>query len=222
MIDYEKNLYKKGIRYIAGIDEVGRGPLAGPMVASAVILNLERIKFMFDDDFTKSDVDDETLKIYTQIKDSKKLTHGKRQFIKDMLEKEVIEYSIVEIEHTHIDKLGISEATQLIFYETVSKLKRVPEHILTDNFDIKKITKEHQTNIVGGDNKSITVAAASILAKVYRDELMDKLHYKYPEYGFIRNKGYGTKEHLDALHKHGPCEIHRKSFEPLKSLLKKL
>jgi ribonuclease HII len=222
MYQYEKSLYKKGIRYIAGVDEVGRGPLAGPMVASAVILDLERIKFMFEDDFTNNDVLDETLKIYTQINDSKILSHKKRLYIRDMIVIEAITYSIVEIEHTHIDKMGISSATQDVFFKSVTKLKKVPEHILTDNFEIKKITKEHQTNIVRGDNKSISIAAASIIAKVYRDELMGKMHDKYPEYGFVRNKGYGTKEHLNALHKHGHCDIHRKSFEPLKSLLKRL
>ena len=131
---------------------------------------------------------------------------------------------IVALKDKQLDeaRVKMSKATQMIFFESVSKLKKVPEHILTDNFEIKKITKEHQTNIVRGDSKSLTIAAASIIAKVYRDELMDTLHDKYPEYGFIRNKGYGTKEHLEALHKHGPCEIHRKSFEPLKSLLKKL
>jgi ribonuclease HII len=222
MIQYEKTLYGRGIRYIAGVDEVGRGPLAGPMVASAVILDLERIKFMFNDDFTNSDVLDDTLKIYTQIKDSKKLTPKKRFLINDMLKNEAIEYSIMEIPHTQIDKLGIGKATQVSFYESVTKLKKVPEHILTDNFEIKKITPDQQTNIVRGDNHSISIAAASIIAKVYRDDLMEKLHKKYPEYGFVRNKGYGTKEHLDALHKHGHSEVHRKSFEPLKSLLKKL
>lgn len=218
MYAYEKNLFNKGIRYIAGVDEVGRGPLAGPLVASAVILNLNRLNILLNDDFSNYDVSGEMPVFYTQIKDSKALTSKKRCYINERLIKEVIDYSIVEISHTHLDRVGISKATQEAFFKSIHKLKYKPEHILTDNFPISKITPEHQTNIVRGDSLSISIAAASIIAKVYRDNLMVKMHHKYPEYGFFTNKGYGTGEHIAALTKYGPCAIHRKSFAPLKSL----
>jgi ribonuclease HII len=218
MIQFEKNLYKNNIKYIAGVDEVGRGPLAGPLVVSAVLLDIERISYLFNEDFTNYDVLPESSAIYTQINDSKQLTSAKRLRLNEFIRNEALDYSIVEISHTQVDEFGMSEALQIAFYDSIKKLTKKPEHVLTDSLEIKRLTSTHQTNIIRGDSLSISIAAASIVAKVYRDSLMIKLHDLYPHYGFDRNKGYGTKEHMEALKKHGPCDIHRKSFEPVRSM----
>jgi ribonuclease HII len=256
---YERKLHDHGIKYVAGIDEVGRGPLAGPFVVSAVILDLEKI---FSEDFQKllkkimakdvlrnkkppskakraqmnknikgegininNDVQYgkrmiEKAKYYTQIRDSKKVTPKRREVLSEFIKKEAISYSIETFEPEEIDKYGISELTQRAFFSSIKNLNIKPQYVLTDMFEIAKITKQHQTNIVNGDDRSISIASASIVAKVYRDNIMVNMHEKYPKYGFDRHKGYGTKIHMEALHKHGPCEIHRKSFEPVKSMLK--
>jgi len=242
---YERKLYNDGIRYIAGIDEVGRGPLAGPFVVSAVILDLEKV---FDKDlwdllenkektqrtkvFTNNDVKykkaeskektnkDERL-LYTQIKDSKKVSPKKRSILSDFITKEAISYSVEVFQPEEVDEMGISKLTQIAFFNAVRNLKIKPQYVLTDTFEIHKLTKEQQINIVSGDNKSISIASASIVAKVFRDNLMLGMHKIYPIYGFDRHKGYGTKFHMEALCTHGPCEIHRKSFEPVKTLIKK-
>ncbi|MBW6441804.1 ribonuclease HII [Patescibacteria group bacterium] len=256
---FEKKLYSKGIKYVAGIDEVGRGPLAGPFVVSAVILDLEKI---FSNDFqeyvnsivlinnklsnnpiskgrnrekSKKEIGEETIEIndvqnkddlkqkvdqYIQIRDSKKLTPRKRNILSDFIINEAISYSIEVFEPGEIDKLGVSKLTQKAFFQSIKNLKIKPQYLLTDMFEVAKITKQHQTNIVNGDDKSISIASASIVAKVFRDEIMIKMHEKYPNYGFDKHKGYGTKMHMEALQKHGICEIHRKSFEPIKSWIK--
>jgi ribonuclease HII len=256
---YERKLFNHGIKYVAGIDEVGRGPLAGPFVVSAVILDLEKI---FSKDFenliekiTSTNISSdkkppskakkskmnkkldgkrnirnndvqccnfniENTKYYTQIRDSKKITPKRREVLSEFIIKEAICYSIEVFEPEEIDKFGISDLTQRAFFKSIKNLKIKPQYLLTDMFEIAKITKQHQTNLVNGDDKSISIASASIVAKVFRDNLMVKMHEKYPKYGFDRHKGYGTKMHMEALQKHGPCEIHRKSFEPIKSMLK--
>jgi ribonuclease HII len=257
---YERKLFNHGIKYVAGIDEVGRGPLAGPFVVSAVILNLEKI---FSNDFqnlveemssenkiieekalgktkkpkTNNKLDGENInrnndvkytketlknvKSYTLIRDSKKVTQKRREILSEFIINEAISYTIEVFEPGDIDKFGVSELTQRAFFRSIKNLEIKPQYLLTDMFEIAKITKQHQTNIVNGDNKSISIASASIVAKVYRDNIMVKMHEKYPKYGFDRHKGYGTKMHMEALQKHGPCEIHRRSFEPIKSMLKK-
>ena len=242
---YERKLFNDGIKYVAGIDEVGRGPLAGPFVVSAVILDLEKI---FDKDLwdllenkeknqraekpKNNDVGyiETTLKekfnrderlLYTQIRDSKKVSPKKRNILSDFIKKEAISYSVEVFQPEEVDEMGISELTQVAFFNAVRNLKIKPQFVLTDTFEIRKITKEQQLNIVSGDNKSISIASASIVAKVFRDNIMIDMHKKYPVYGFDHHKGYGTKYHIEALCAHGPCEIHRKSFEPLKTLIKK-
>ena len=256
---YERKLYNHGIKYVAGIDEVGRGPLAGPFVVSAVILDLEKIfsrdfenllekiasgdislnkkpsskakKPKTNKDFTEeknirnNDVmykvkEMEKAKLYTQIRDSKKVTSKKRSILSEFIKNEAINYTIEVFEPGEIDKLGVTEVTQRAFFNSVRSLKIKPQYVLTDMFEVGKITKQHQTNIVNGDDKSISIASASIVAKVYRDNLMIEMHEKYPKYGFDRHKGYGTKMHMEAIQKFGPCEIHRNSFEPVKSMLK--
>jgi len=222
---YERNLYNKGIKYIAGIDEVGRGPLAGPFVVSAVILDLDKIfsrelEYLIND--IKNSERGSEAWCYSQINDSKLVCAKKRDILADFIKKEAVSYSIELFSPEKVDELGISEITQLAFYNAVKNLKIKPEKVFTDTFEIKKLTQEGQTNIVSGDKKSISIAAASIVAKVYRDKIMIEEHLKYPVYGFDRHKGYGTKYHLEALYEYGPCEIHRKSFHPVKNLLKGL
>jgi len=256
---YERKLYNKGIKYVAGIDEVGRGPLAGPFVVSAVILNLEKI---FNPDFQKildrceteqsnknlkvdmerknkkmgkqsgggveNKINDvgyirtevENIKLYRLINDSKKVTPKRRDILSEFIKSESISYSIEVFEAEKIDELGISELTQRAFFNAIRNLSVKPQYVLTDTFEVAKLTKQHQKNIISGDNKSISIASASIVAKVFRDNIMVEMHKKYPIYGFDKHKGYGTKMHIQALQEFGPCEIHRKSFEPLKSFLK--
>jgi ribonuclease HII len=185
---------------------VGRGPIAGPMVICAVILDPEKIT-------TNNDV-------YSQITDSKKLTDKKRRELSKFILNEAIAYSIVTVTSKSLDKHGISKSTQDAFYKAVTSFDKVSaQHFLTDAFAIKKLSKDVQTNIIRGDSLSITIGAASIVAKVYRDDLMLGYHAKYPEYGFDKHKGYGTATHILAIKQYGACDIHRKSFEPIKSLI---
>ena len=219
---FERKLYEQGIKRIAGIDEVGRGPLAGPFVVSAVILDLDKLFSIKLDDLPEKLSEKKQLPLfpYTQIKDSKKVSAKKREGLADFIKKEAISYSVATFPHEEVDKLGISAITQKAFYNVIQKLGKKPQHVLTDTFEVVKLTKEHQINIIRGDTRSISIAAASIVAKVYRDNIMVGMHKKYPNYGFDRHKGYGTKYHMEAIHKFGPCEIHRRSFNPVKSMLK--
>ena len=262
---YERKLFDDGINYVAGIDEVGRGPLAGPFVVSAVILDLKKI---FNENFQKAvenslinkktslknvavrtnravlntnimleDSGEETsryndalshkdpentFKLYGKIKDSKKLSPKTRVILSEFIKKEAISYSVEVFGPEEVDKLGISELTQRAFFQAIKNLKVKPQYVLTDTFKVVKITKEDQENIVNGDNKSISIASASIIAKVFRDSIMIKMHEKYPNYGFEKNKGYGTSFHIKALKEFGPSKIHRKTFEPVKSFLKSI
>jgi ribonuclease HII len=225
LMDFEKNLYKRGVRLIAGVDEVGRGPLAGPFVAGAVILDLEKIiqietiNSELGVDPRNNDVGNQNVaNFYNLIKDSKKVSPKRRERVNDFLITAVLSYSIVEISVEELDEVGISETTQRAFFRCIQSLKVKPEHILTDAFRINKLVDENQTNIKDGDNKSVSIAAASIMAKVYRDKLMEKMHLQYPQYGFDKNKGYGTKQHINALNSFGICPIHRKSFRPVKNI----
>lgn len=212
LIELERELFNKGIRHIAGVDEVGRGPLAGPMVIGAVILDIGKIlNRNYDVSFEK---------LYEKINDSKKVTEKNRIELDKFIKENCLAFSIIEISHTELDLTGISKSTQKAFFESIKNLKVLPQHIFTDAFPIKSISKEKQTNIIKGDSRSISIAAASIIAKVYRDDLMTKYAEQYPEYGFEKHKGYGTKLHKEAIYKYGPCEIHRKSFEPIKSLVR--
>ncbi len=211
LLKYENPLWEKGIKYIAGVDEVGRGALAGPLVAAAVILNKDTL---FGNDNVPTD--------YAQIKDSKLISSKKREALAKFIRENALSYTIEEIPPTVIDEIGIMGATQLAFFNVIQKLEIKAHHVLTDMFEIKKLTKTHQTNIKRGDNLSISIAAASIVAKVYRDSLMIDLHNRveeYQKYFFCKHKGYGTQLHRDTLLKYGPCDIHRRCFNPLKSIL---
>jgi ribonuclease HII len=213
LFNYEKELLDKNIALIAGVDEVGRGPLAGPMVVCAVILDSKKIN-----NLTNNDVSSPELELYCQINDSKKLSPKTRSKLSDFITNVSICYSLIEISNTEIDSAGIGPCTQKAFYNAVHDLKVKPQYVLTDSFPIKCMPKDSQSNIIKGDSLSISIAAASIVAKVYRDNLMDNMHTKYPQYGFCQHKGYGTVKHMAALKQYGPCESHRRSFEPVKSM----
>lgn len=189
MLDYEKKYQGK---LIAGVDEAGRGPLAGPVVCAVVIMPLQ------DD------------KIIEGINDSKKLTAKKREMLYEKILATALDYSIVEIDEKVIDEINILQATKLGMKKAIQNLKLKPDIVLIDA--VKLDIEYSQENIIKGDALSYNIASASILAKVHRDRLMSEFDKKYPEYGFIRNKGYGTKEHIEALKKLGKSEIHRVTF----------
>ncbi len=192
--DEENLFWEKGLKYIAGIDEVGRGCFAGPVVAAAVIL---------PSDFNATD----------EINDSKLLSPEKREKLAPIIKKYCVSYSIAEISIEIINEVGIGKATQKAFYQAVYTLTVKPEHLFIDAFYIDNLDRKNQKPIIHGDRKSISIAAASIIAKVYRDALMRKMHEKYPQYDFYQNKGYGTKKHREAIKKFGLCDLHRKSFD---------
>ncbi len=197
MKEFENELYKKGIKYIAGIDEVGRGPLVGSVVTAAVIL--------------PEDFYDE------RINDSKKLTPKKREMLYDVILENAISVGIGESSEKVIDKINILEATKKAMKEAINNLSVKPEHLLIDA--VKLDTDIPSTSIIKGDAKSQSIAAASIIAKVTRDRMMIELDKKHPEYDFKHNMGYGTKKHIEALYKYGPISEHRKTFEPVASII---
>lgn len=192
MKEFETELYESGINYIAGIDEVGRGPLVGPVVTAAVILP----KDFYDE----------------RINDSKKLTEKKRELLYDVIMENAVSVGIGISSEDIIDEINILEATKKAMIEAVNNLSVKPEHLLIDavklNIDIP------QTSIIKGDAKSESIAAASIVAKVTRDRMMIELDKIYPEYDFKHNKGYGTKKHIEAIEKYGIIKEHRKTFAP--------
>lgn len=196
---YEKELYKNNITLIAGVDEVGRGPLIGPVVASAVILPKDYV-----------------LKGLT---DSKKLSEKKRDYYYDIIKKDALAIGIGVIDNNIIDEVNIYEATKLAMKEAINNLSIKPEHILIDamKLDIDIPT----TSIIKGDFKSQTISAASVIAKVTRDKMMYELDKEYPEYNFKNNKGYPTKDHLNAIEKHGILKEHRRSYGPVRDYIEK-
>lgn len=190
MFEYEEKYKTLGL--IAGMDEAGRGPLAGPVVCACVIMPLEKEK------------------IIDGINDSKKLTPKKREELYEKIVSTAIAYSIIEVDEETIDKINILQATKLGMKKALESLSVKPAVVLIDA--VKIDTDIKQEDIIKGDAKSYNIASASILAKVYRDRLMVKLAQEYPEYHFEKHKGYGTKDHIDALKKFGKCKIHRNSF----------
>jgi len=197
MLRYERKARREGFKHIAGIDEAGRGPLAGPVVAASLILKETR--------FT------------SRIDDSKKLTPKARlKAYGEILKKSQIGIGIVG--EKAIDKINIYQATRRAMEQAVKKLKTKPDYLLVDG-RIRLKHPSRKANIIGGDSKSLSIACASIVAKVTRDEIMKKYHKKYPEYNFARHKGYGTKEHFRRLMEFGPSPIHRTSFHPVKQLI---
>lgn len=200
MYRFDKAFLSTGL--IAGVDEVGRGPLAGPIVACAVILNL-------------NDIDD----IILEINDSKLLSREKREELDKIIREKAISVSIAEINNEEIDKKGVGYANNKIFIDACMNLSKKPDLVLSDGYLIKGIELNNKY-VVKGDRKSASIACASIVAKVYRDNIMRKYHEKYPDYDFENNVGYGTKNHLDGIKNHGITPIHRKSF--LKNIMNNL
>lgn len=198
MNSFETKYRSQGYHYIAGVDEVGRGPLAGPVVAAAVIL---------PNDFFLAGIDD-----------SKKLSEKKRLEYDEIIRKEAISYSIAMIDAEEIDQINIYEATKKAMLSAIVTLNRQPDFLLIDA--MKLDTPFPFESIIKGDAKSVSIAAASIIAKVARDKLMVEISAEYPEYGFQQNAGYGTKEHLTAIKQHGITPYHRKSFAPVKDMVK--
>lgn len=188
---YERELSDKGFKYICGVDEVGRGPLAGPVVCAAVILPL--------DDLIEG------------VDDSKKLSPKKREALSEQILKKAIACHISLVEPQIIDKINILQATKLCMKQAVEGLNIPADFVLTDGNMTLDISVP-QKSIVGGDAKSYLIGAASIVAKVYRDGLMDELAVTYPDYDFQNNKGYGTEKHIQGIKKSGVCPVHRRSF----------
>lgn len=193
---YEENLYNEGLKYICGIDEAGRGPLAGPVVVGAVVMPKDSMLEF--------------------VNDSKKVTIKRRDKLYDEIKDNAIAYGIGIISQEEIDELNILNATKkglhMALGEVIEKLKEKPDIIIVDalrEIDTFGITYE---SIIKGDATCYSISCASILAKVTRDRIMQEWDKIYPEYGFAKHKGYGTKEHIEAIKKYGPCPIHRKSF----------
>ncbi len=199
LYQYEKELIDKGIKLIAGVDEVGRGPLIGPVVTAAVILPVNyQLK---------------------GLNDSKKLTEKQRDKFYDIIMHDAISVSIGMKSAEVIDEVNIYEATKLAMVEAIESLSIKPEHILIDAMPLD-IDIPH-TSIIKGDAKSLSIAAASVIAKVTRDRMLIELDKKYPQYNYKKNKGYPTKEHLEAIKKYGLIPGYRKSFGPVREIIEK-
>ena len=181
---------------IVGVDEAGRGPLAGPVTVAAVILK----------------------KVVEGLDDSKKLSETKRKKLEPIILENVLAYSVVHISVEKIEEINILQASLLGMQQAVNNLKHDYDKILVDGNKCPQFSKPAKA-IIGGDGKIAEISAASILAKNARDRLMLELHEKYPQYGFDRHKGYGTKYHLQQLQKYGPCQYHRKTYAPIQKLL---
>lgn len=193
---YENEARKKGYKFICGVDEAGRGPLAGPVFAAAVILDQNRM--------------------IEGLNDSKKLTEKKREYLYDCIKEKAISYSVAAASEKEIDDINILNATFLAMQRAIDGLKIPPDMVLIDGNRCPALKIDSRA-IIKGDSLSASIAAASILAKVERDRLMKQISQKYPQYNFEKHKGYGTKLHTDLIKEYGPCEIHRRSF--LKKIL---
>ena len=199
MLYRNEDIYRKEFPIIAGVDEAGRGPLAGPVVVAAVILN-------------------ESIKIIG-LNDSKKLSAKKREFLFEQIIKNALDYKIEIIPVEVIDEINILQASLLGMERACNSLKIKPDLCLIDGNRIPDNLKYKAEAIIKGDGKLASIAAASILAKVTRDRIMIELHQKYPEYNFLKNKGYPTRDHIAAINKFGILDCHRKTFNPIKQMV---
>ena len=198
MYVFERATIAAGHAIVAGVDEAGRGPLAGPVAAAAVILPQECY--------------------LPHLNDSKKLSHTVREELFAQITEQAISYHVALMDAEMIDRMNILQATRTGMYEAIAALTPAPDEVLIDAVELPKLSMPSQS-IIKGDAKSASIAAASILAKVTRDHLMESYDIQYPHYGFAKHKGYGTREHIDAIRKYGICPIHRKSFDPIRSML---
>lgn len=191
LFEFDKEIKKEGYNIICGVDEAGRGPLAGPVYACAIIMK---------EDF-----------IIPEVNDSKKLTEKKREALYDIILENALDWSVASVSEKEIDEINILNATMKAMDMAISGLKVVPDLALIDGNQNRGIKQNNKT-IIKGDSKSYNIAAASIIAKVTRDRFIIKMDELYPQYGFKKHKGYGTKEHIENIRKYGPCEIHRRTF----------
>jgi ribonuclease HII len=192
-LDIEKTLWKSGYSLVCGIDEVGRGSFAGPVCVGAVILP-------------------KNSQLLDGVADSKLLRPRAREKLELRIKNQAAAWSVAEVGVSTINKVGIGKATQMAFRKAVKLLNKKADFVLIDAFYIKHFNRKNQRAVKDGDKVCASISAASIIAKVHRDKLMKKLHRKYPQYGFGRHKGYGTKKHQEAIKKYGLSRIHRKSF----------
>lgn len=219
----ESKCLKEGHSFVIGVDEAGRGPLVGPVVASAVMISESDIQRLTEETILK----DFGENIFDLIRDSKKLTPKRREYVCDFILGN-FRVGIGSCDHNTVDRMNILEASFLAMKKAISDLKSKSSDsvswgekkvfLVDGNKKIPNLS-DNQEAFVGGDNLVKLISAASIVAKVARDKMMLEMHEKYPQYGFDKHKGYGTKAHMQALEKHGPCEFHRKSFAPVKRLL---
>jgi len=201
MREFETKYWTKGIYFIAGVDEAGRGPLAGPVVSAAVI---------FPDDVE-----------IKNINDSKQLTPEEREDLYHEIMEKALAVGVGYVDNVLIDRMNILQSTYLSMLRAMKQLSIMPEFILVDGYAIPGLPIP-QENIIKGDEKSMSIAAASIVAKVHRDRIMEFFGMEYPDYDFETNKGYATKKHIDVVTRKGPCEIHRKTFSPIKEIVDKM
>lgn len=194
---YESELYDAGHDYVAGIDEAGRGAWAGPVVAGAVVLPKHLI--------------------IPGVDDSKKLSPNERERIFLIITKEAVAWSVGVMESTDIDRLGIMEANRRAMKKALRRMRRQPDHLLLDGRELDLGIPT--VAVIRGDQLSHSIAAASIVAKVVRDQIMVRVHATYPEYGFDQHKGYGTEQHERMIQRHGLCDIHRTSFAPMREFI---
>jgi ribonuclease HII len=200
---FERELFRQSITRIAGVDEAGRGPLAGPVVAAAAMLPAKWLETGLPP-------------ALEGLNDSKQLTARRRErFFQMLTSRGEVTFAIAQMEAGRVDEFNILQATHRAMNEALAALAPSPQHALVDGTRVKTL-RFPQTPIVKGDARSYSIAAASVLAKVTRDRLMEEYHQRWPAYGFAEHKGYGTPQHLAALAEHGPCPIHRRSFAPLK------
>lgn len=191
LFEFDREIKKDGYNIICGVDEAGRGPLAGPVYACAIIMK---------EDF-----------IIPEVNDSKKLTEKKREELYDIILENALDWSVASVCEKEIDEINILNATMKAMDMAISGLKTIPDLALIDGNQNRGIKFNNKT-VIKGDAKSYNIAAASIIAKVTRDRFIIKMDELYPEYGFKRHKGYGTKEHIENIRKYGPCDIHRRTF----------
>jgi len=215
-LHYERASFSQGKVRIAGIDEAGRGPLAGPVVAAAVVISKEFLESAFQESLSDNDL------LFLEINDSKKLTPKKREKLYSyIIEHPQISATWSVISAEVIDRVNILNATYMAMQESVEKLDPAPDHLFVDGHPLPErffpqakqgLTQE---GIVKGDGLSLSIGAASIIAKVHRDRMMLEYDLNFPQYGFSSHKGYGTREHIAKIKEHGPSPIHRKSFAPI-------